>query len=206
MLKNLIISLSLSFAYVGSNNATLSLSTFDSICAALSLSQMELFLVNYVALFYVLWLYFMCKRWWYRPLCVGSGRRSLKRMQRCAPQVLVRAVKTQRQCELLLGNFVQRRHWLQYGFCYYYGGHAKSVSNDIKIDPKSCQKTFPEAMRASRGPRRIQNVFRDPLGSHVSQFLPPLGSPWGSSGSLWGDLFETFLLPGGDQNPKMNVF
>ena len=128
MLKNLTISLSLSFSYVGSNNATLSLSTFDSICAALSLSQMELFLVNYVALFYVLWLYFMCKRWWHRPLGIGSGRRSLKRMQRCAPQVLVRALRTQRQCELLLENFVQRRHWLQYGFCYYYGGHAQSVS------------------------------------------------------------------------------
>ena len=70
----------------------------------------------------------MCKRWWYRPLCVGSGRRSLKRMQRCAPQILVRAARTQRQCQLLLENFVQRRHWLQYGFCYYYGGHAKSVS------------------------------------------------------------------------------
>ena len=90
-------------------------------------AQMELFFVNDVALFYVLWLYFACKRR-YCTLCARGGRRSLKRLQRCAPQVLVRSARTERQCQLLLDQFVQRRHWLQYGFCYYYGGHANSLS------------------------------------------------------------------------------
>ena len=89
---------------------------------------MELFSLNYVALFYVLWLYFAFKRWWYRPLYAGGGRRSLKRLQRCAPQVLVRAARTQRQCQLFLAACFERRQWLQYSFCYYYGGHAKSYS------------------------------------------------------------------------------
>ena len=89
-------------------------------------AQMELLLVNYVALFYILWSYFACKRW-YCSLRARGGRRSLKRLQRCAPQILVRAARIERQCQLILEKCVQQRHWLQYSFCYYYGGHANSV-------------------------------------------------------------------------------
>ena len=88
------------------------------------LAGMELLIVNYVALFYVLLIYTSWKRWYY-SLCTGGGRRSLKRLKRCAPQVLVRVARQQQQCELLLQSCVERQHWLHYCFCYYYGGHAK---------------------------------------------------------------------------------
>ena len=88
---------------------------------------MELLLLNYVALFYVLLFYFAFKHW-YRSLRAAGGRRSLERLRRCAPQVLVRAARQQLQCELLLEGCFERRNWLQYCFCYYYGGHSSHVS------------------------------------------------------------------------------
>ena len=65
------------------------------------------------------------------------------------------------------------------------------------MDLKSFHKSSPEAVRASRGKLRIQGVFRDPLGSHVSRFRLALGIPWGLLGVPLGNLFETCLLPGG---------
>jgi hypothetical protein len=88
---------------------------------------MDLLFLNYVALFYVLLFYFACKRW-YRSLGVRGGRRSLKRLRRCAPQILVRAARQHLQCQYFLESCFERRHWLQYSFCYYHGGHAASGS------------------------------------------------------------------------------
>ncbi len=89
---------------------------------------MELLLLNYVALFYLLLFYHVWKRWYFSS-SVGGGRRSLKRLQRCAPQVLVRVARQQQQCQLFLEQCFQRRHWLHYAFCYYYGGHARHVTS-----------------------------------------------------------------------------
>ena len=91
-------------------------------------AKMELLLLNYVALFYVLLVYFAWKRWYY-SLCAGGGRKSIKRLGRCAPQVLVRVARQQRQCQLFLQRCIERRHWLHYCFCYYYGGHARHLSS-----------------------------------------------------------------------------
>ena len=74
------------------------------------------------------------------------------------------------------------------------------------MGPKSSQKAFPETIRACRSPLRIQGVFRDPLGSHFSRFRPPLRLLGEPSGSLWGDLFETFLLPGRPRTRKWMPF
>ena len=57
--------------------------------------------MNYVALFYVLIIYTAWKRW-YHSLPAGGGRKSMKRLQRCAPQVLFRALKNQRYCQHVL--------------------------------------------------------------------------------------------------------
>jgi len=84
---------------------------------------MELWFLNYVALFYLLLFYFALKRW-YRSQGGGGGRRSLKRLRRCAPQILARAARQHKQCQYFLESCLQRRHWLHYSFCYYYGGHA----------------------------------------------------------------------------------
>ena len=89
---------------------------------------MQLFLLHYAALFYVIYFYFAWKRW-YCTLNTGGGRKAINRLRRCAPQVLVRAAQQQRRCELFLESCIGRRHWLQYGFCYYYGGHARHVSS-----------------------------------------------------------------------------
>jgi len=59
----------------------------------------------------------------------GGGRRSLKRLRRCAPQILARAARQHKQCQYFLESCLQRRHWLHYSFCYYYGGHAASGSS-----------------------------------------------------------------------------
>ena len=79
--------------------------------------------LNYVALFYLLLFYFALKRW-YRSQGGGGGRRSLKRLHRCAPQILARAARQQKQCQYFLEVCLHTRHWLHYSFCYYYGGHA----------------------------------------------------------------------------------
>ena len=84
-------------------------------------ARMELLLLNYVALCYLLVLYFRCKRW-YRTLGIGAGRRTLKSLRLSAPQILVRTEQQRRRCSLYLEMSL---HCLRYGFCYYYGGHAK---------------------------------------------------------------------------------
>ena len=43
--------------------------------------------------------------------------------------ILVRVARQQRQCQLFLQRCVERRHWLHYCFCYYYGGHARHLSS-----------------------------------------------------------------------------
>ena len=87
---------------------------------------MRLLLLQCVALLYVLVFYFRFKRW-YRCSQSTCGRRRLRRLQRCAPQILLRAAHQQRQCLLLWVSCLERRQWLLYTFCYYYGGHAAST-------------------------------------------------------------------------------
>ncbi len=84
--------------------------------------------MNYVVLFYAVLFYRVWRRW-YLSSTVGGGRRTVKRLQRCAPQILVRVARQQRRCLIVLEQCLQRRHWLHYGFCYYYGGHARHVSS-----------------------------------------------------------------------------
>ena len=62
---------------------------------------MELIFLNYVALFYVLIIYTAWKRW-YHSSRAGGGRKSMKRLERCAPQVLFRALRNQQYCENIL--------------------------------------------------------------------------------------------------------
>jgi hypothetical protein len=87
---------------------------------------MDFSLLNYVALFFVFLFYFALKRW-YRSLGGTNGRSSLKRLRRCASQVLIRAARRHLQF-FFLETCYERRHWLQYSFCYYYGGHAANGS------------------------------------------------------------------------------
>ena len=63
--------------------------------------SMELLLLNYLTLFYVLVVYSAWKRWYY-SLRAAGGHRSMKRLERCAPQVLVRAFQKQRYCQHIL--------------------------------------------------------------------------------------------------------
>ena len=110
--------------------------------------KMQPVLLNYVALCYVLVFYFRLKRWYCSP-CIGGGRRTLKRLRQCAPQVLIRIEKQRHQCIHFLEMFLERRKWLQYGFSFYYGGHANcavswmasaitlySLWNDVHADTK----------------------------------------------------------------------
>jgi len=97
-------------------------------CVASWFATMELLLLQYMSLFYVVLFYSVWKRW-HRSLSVGGGHKTMKRLRRCAPQVLVRAARQQRQCEIFLDSCLQRRQWLHYGFCYYYGGHARHISS-----------------------------------------------------------------------------
>ena len=62
---------------------------------------MELIFLNYVALFYVLIIYTAWKRW-YLSLRAGGGRKSMKRLERCAPRVLFRALRNQQYCQYIL--------------------------------------------------------------------------------------------------------
>jgi len=89
--------------------------------------MMHFSVLAYVALFYVLFFYGAFKRWLCRKTLSG-GRRSCKRLARCQPQVLVRACRQHAQCVAVLQNIFDRRHCMQYCFCYYYGGHASTVS------------------------------------------------------------------------------
>ena len=85
-----------------------------------SFASMEVLLLNYVALCYLLVFYFRCKRW-YCTLGTGGGRRTLKRLRQSAPQILVRTEQQRRRCSSYLEMSL---HCSRYGFCYYYGGHA----------------------------------------------------------------------------------
>ena len=114
--------------YYGSSFAILQRFTPGLVWRDTLVANMELLLLSYAALFYVLLFYFAWKRW-YHSLGAGGGRKSMKRLERCAPQVLVRAARQQRQCQFFLESIVERRHWLHYGFCYYYGGHARQWSS-----------------------------------------------------------------------------
>ena len=84
---------------------------------------MEVLLLNYVALCYLLVFYFKCKRW-YCTLGSGGGRRTLKRLRQSAPQILVRTEQQRHRCISCLEKSL---HFLRYGFCYYYGGHANHL-------------------------------------------------------------------------------
>ena len=88
--------------------------------------KMGVVFLQYVALCYLLFFYGRWKRW-YRGACKGGGRRTLKRLRQCAPQLLRRSEKQYQQCLHFLELWAARRHWLHYGFCYYYGGHARDL-------------------------------------------------------------------------------
>ena len=100
----------------------------NRILFAVQVARMELLFVHYVSLLYVVLFYFVWKRW-YKSLSVGCGVKTVKRLRRCAPQVLERVARQQRQSHLFLECCLRRRHWLHYAFCYYYGGHANRVSS-----------------------------------------------------------------------------
>ena len=89
-------------------------------------SKMVVVFWQYVFLCYALVLWGQWKRW-YRRAYTGGGRRTLKRLRQCAPQLLRRSERQYQQCLHFLELWAARRHWLHYGFCYYYGGHARDV-------------------------------------------------------------------------------
>ena len=85
---------------------------------------MQLFLLYYVSLLYLLVFYRYWRRWALRRR--GKiGRKSLKRLRQCAPQILFRIDRQHRQCQQFCHG---RYQCILYCFCFYYGIHSQHLS------------------------------------------------------------------------------
>ena len=85
---------------------------------------MQLFLLYYVSLLYLLVFYRYWRRWAFRRRG-KTGRKSLKRLRQCAPQILFRIDRQHRQCQQFCHG---RYQCILYCFCFYYGIHSQHLS------------------------------------------------------------------------------
>ena len=85
---------------------------------------MQLFLLYYVSLLYLLVFYKYWRRWALRRRG-KTGRKSLKRLRQCAPQILFRIDRQHRQCQQFCHG---RYQCILYCFCFYYGIHSQHLS------------------------------------------------------------------------------
>ncbi len=93
-------------------------------------------LLQLLSMLYLLPLYFYWKKRWAQKENI-LGRRASKRLQRCAPQLLLRAWRKELEFQRCVRGFedvLQHEYCkdvLHYSFCYYYGMYCGSASQWI---------------------------------------------------------------------------